>query len=74
MSENPVEKCPECNGAVRRLVGGGSGLIFKGSGFYLTDYVKNKKTKSDTSIKSKNENKKTKSDGKKTSNEKTTKK
>jgi len=74
MSENPIKECPECNGAVRRLVGGGTGLIFKGSGFYLTDYVKNKKSKSDSPIKSKNGSKKTKSDGKKTSNEKTTKK
>ena len=36
----PLKKCPECNGKIRRLVSGGSGLIFKGSGFYLTDYAK----------------------------------
>ena len=45
MSDAPLKNCPECNGAVRRLVSGGSGLIFKGSGFYLTDYVKEHKSK-----------------------------
>ena len=45
MSDAPLKNCPECNGVVRRLVSGGSGLIFKGSGFYLTDYVKENKSK-----------------------------
>ncbi|MDP6338982.1 MAG: zinc ribbon domain-containing protein [Candidatus Marinimicrobia bacterium] len=40
MSDARLENCPECEGKVRRLVSGGSGLIFKGSGFYLTDYAK----------------------------------
>ncbi len=35
----PVKKCPQCNKSkVRRLIGTGAGLIFKGSGFYCTDY------------------------------------
>jgi putative FmdB family regulatory protein len=35
----PVRKCPECGKSkVRRLVSTGTGLIFKGSGFYITDY------------------------------------
>ena len=42
MSDKPLTKCPKCNNKVRRLVSGGSGLIFKGSGFYLTDYAKKK--------------------------------
>lgn len=42
MSDDPIETCPKCGGHVRRLIGAGSGLIFKGSGFYCTDY-KNKK-------------------------------
>lgn len=37
MSEDPLRDCPECGGAVRRLIGGGMGIIFKGSGFYVTD-------------------------------------
>ena len=42
MSDPALEDCPKCEGLVRRLVSGGSGLIFKGSGFYLTDYAKKK--------------------------------
>lgn len=34
----PIEECPECGGKVKRLIGAGAGLIFKGSGFYITDY------------------------------------
>jgi putative FmdB family regulatory protein len=35
----PVKRCPECGKAkVRRLISTGAGLIFKGSGFYITDY------------------------------------
>lgn len=38
MSEDPVDKCPECGAKPRRLITGGAGFIFKGSGFYETDY------------------------------------
>lgn len=38
MSEPPVDKCPVCAGKVKRIISGGAGLIFKGSGFYITDY------------------------------------
>jgi putative FmdB family regulatory protein len=35
----PVKRCPECGKSkVRRLISTGAGLIFKGSGFYITDY------------------------------------
>lgn len=34
-------ECPECGAPAQRLVSGGAGLLFKGSGFYLTDYGKN---------------------------------
>jgi len=37
MSDEPIKKCPECGKEVRRLVSGGAGVIFKGSGFYVTD-------------------------------------
>lgn len=44
MRDEPLKKCPKCRKAgVKRLVGSGAGLIFKGSGFYITDY-KNKKS------------------------------
>jgi len=38
MSDKPLRKCPECKGKVKRLLGTGAGVIFKGSGFYETDY------------------------------------
>lgn len=42
MKDEPLKKCPKCKKTgVKRLIGGGAGLIFKGSGFYITDY-KNK--------------------------------
>ena len=56
MTEEPVRICPNCGGRVDRLIGGGSGLIFKGSGFYLTDY-KNKKPQSKITESGKEDNK-----------------
>jgi putative FmdB family regulatory protein len=39
MSSEPVKVCPKCGKRkVKRLIGTGAGLIFKGSGFYITDY------------------------------------
>jgi putative FmdB family regulatory protein len=38
ISEPPLKACPECGGKVRRLIGSGAGILFKGSGFYQTDY------------------------------------
>lgn len=38
MSDAPLKRCPKCKGAVQRKIGGGAGLLFKGSGFYITDY------------------------------------
>ncbi len=37
MSDDPIRVCPECGKDVRRLIFGGSGVIFKGSGFYVND-------------------------------------
>ena len=37
MSEAPIKTCPKCRKSVRRLIGGGAGIIFKGNGFYVTD-------------------------------------
>jgi predicted nucleic acid-binding Zn ribbon protein len=42
MKDEPLKECPNCHQqGVKRLLGTGAGLIFKGSGFYITDY-KNK--------------------------------
>ncbi|MFB3896433.1 MAG: FmdB family zinc ribbon protein [bacterium] len=40
MTEAPLKKCPKCkkSGKVHRLISAGAGIIFKGSGFYATDY------------------------------------
>lgn len=39
MTAAPIRKCPKCGrNKARRLIGTGAGLIFKGSGFYITDY------------------------------------
>ena len=37
MSDDPLTECEHCKGPVKRLISGGSGIIFKGSGFYVTD-------------------------------------
>jgi predicted nucleic acid-binding Zn ribbon protein len=38
MTAKPRIKCPECGGRTKKLIGAGAGIIFKGSGFYETDY------------------------------------
>jgi len=40
MTAAPVKLCPKCRKKVKRLIGAGAGIIFKGSGFYATDYKK----------------------------------
>ena len=53
MSSRPLTKRPNCekkNCNVTRVISGGSGLIFKGSGFYLTDY-KDDRSKADKKVK-----------------------
>jgi putative FmdB family regulatory protein len=41
MKDGPLKKCPACGRlTLRRKISGGSGLIFKGTGFYITDYKK----------------------------------
>ena len=56
MAAKLLRKCPACGkSALKRLIGGGAGVIFKGSGFYQTDYKKSKSpepvVKSDSSVK-----------------------
>ena len=39
INDSVKRKCPECGKTkLRRLIGGGAGFLFKGSGFYITDY------------------------------------
>ena len=43
MTEAPRAKCPTCGKPASRKISGGAGLVFKGSGFYITDYGKDGK-------------------------------
>ena len=47
MNDSSHSICEECGGKIKRIITGGTGLIFKGSGFYLTDYKDGKKTERD---------------------------
>lgn len=38
MTDDPLDKCPRCGEKPRRIISGGAGFLFKGSGFYQTDY------------------------------------
>jgi putative FmdB family regulatory protein len=56
MSEEPLKDCPKCGKEVRRVIFGGAGVIFKGSGFYVTDKGKSSgKASKDTEKKPKTE-------------------
>lgn len=46
ISDPPILVCPSCKSKTQRVITGGAGLIFKGSGFYITDY-RNSKYKAD---------------------------
>ncbi len=64
ISEKPLSKCPKCSGRVKRCIGAGAGVIFKGSGFYQTDYRSdsyNKAAKAEKNANSKPEPKKSSS-------------
>jgi putative FmdB family regulatory protein len=43
ITEKPRTKCPECGKPATRKISGGAGLVFRGSGFYITDYGKDGK-------------------------------
>ncbi len=55
MRDELLKVCPECGGRIERLISGGTGLIFKGSGFYITDYKR--KSESSRPHRPKNEKK-----------------
>lgn len=40
ITESPEIKCPVCGGPVKKLLSSGAGILFKGSGFHITDYKK----------------------------------
>ncbi len=68
MSANPSRKCPKCGRMkLRRLIGGGAGIIFRGSGFYETDYKRagEKKPKESTESKGSDSSSSSTSDSKK---------
>lgn len=47
MSAKLLSKCPKCRGKVKRLIGSGAGIIFKGSGFFCNDYKKKNSSKTE---------------------------
>ena len=49
IKENGTRNCPKCGAEVYRMIGSGAGLIFKGSGFYVTDYKNGKNSGNGTS-------------------------
>jgi putative FmdB family regulatory protein len=81
MSAEPLKRCPKCRHKIKRLVGTGAGIIFKGSGFYETDYrsdgyrseAKRDSASSSSDSSSKTDSKK-KTDGKKKTKKSTDKK
>ena len=53
MSDDPLEQCPSCNTpSLKRKIGLGAGIIFKGGGFYETDFKEKKGSASSTSSES----------------------
>ena len=62
MKDALLMKCPKCgNDSLVRLIGGGGGMIFKGSGFYQTDYKGGNSSKKESTSEKKSEPKKTES-------------
>lgn len=56
ITEPPLRECPVCGETLQRLISGGAGIIFKGNGFYTTDYKKSQ-SKSFTSSESESKSK-----------------
>ncbi len=58
ITEDPIKKCPECSKSkLRRLFGTGAAVVFKGSGFYQTDYRSDSYKKGADAAKKKSESK-----------------
>ncbi|MEP0859938.1 MAG: zinc ribbon domain-containing protein [Ignavibacterium sp.] len=54
MKDQPLTTCPKCGGQLKRLIGPGAGPIFKGNGFYQTDYKNNSNNSNSGSSKKNN--------------------
>lgn len=53
MTDEPIKKCPDCGGKVKKLISLGGGVIYKGAGFYTTEYRSEeykKKAKEESSV------------------------
>jgi putative FmdB family regulatory protein len=56
IKDEPLKKCPKCGKKkLRRLISGGAGIVFKGSGFYETDYKRSKSPKPESESKPKSD-------------------
>lgn len=47
MKDEPLKECPKCSSPLKRLIGSGAGIIFKGPGFYATDYKAKRTSRED---------------------------
>ncbi|HWO88609.1 MAG TPA: zinc ribbon domain-containing protein [Gemmatimonadales bacterium] len=63
ISSKPVASCPECGSKAERLLSAGAGLVFKGSGFYITDYKRSGEKKKESGSESGGESKSSGSGG-----------
>ncbi|MFA5092940.1 MAG: FmdB family zinc ribbon protein [Candidatus Omnitrophota bacterium] len=50
ITEKPKTKCPQCGKKVKKLISSTGGFIFKGTGFYATDYKKSSKSSISSSV------------------------
>ena len=72
MTSEPLTKCTKCGGDLKRLIGAGMGPIFKGTGFYETDY-KSKSSKPKSAASKKSDGKKKEKDSSSKANSKKSK-
>lgn len=71
ITAEPISKCPECSQNVVRIIGAGAGILFKGSGFYVTDYKATKTGNTETTGATSNNKTETKTTEAKTASTKT---
>ena len=71
MTSDPLETCTKCGGDLKRLIGAGLGPIFRGTGFYETDYKSKSSSSKPVTSKSSDNKKKDTTSEKKTKTKKT---